>query len=60
MAPEVSCSLCGRRPESLEAGYGVPLGWMTERDARGERVVCPVCAREHVRAIESKLDQAWW
>jgi hypothetical protein len=33
---------------------------MLERDARGDRVVCPACAREHVRAIEGKLDQAWW
>jgi hypothetical protein len=40
----------------------VPLGWMLEVDSRAGRrvVICPACARENVRAIEGKLDQAWW
>jgi hypothetical protein len=40
----------------------VPLGWMLDVDERTGRrnVVCPVCARAHVRSIEGKLDQAWW
>jgi hypothetical protein len=34
---------------------------MLETDPRrGQMWVCDRCAREHVRAIESKLDQAWW
>jgi hypothetical protein len=57
-APTVCCSLCGRMAEPPSAQ--VPLGWMLERDGRAERAVCPPCAREHVRAIEGKLDQAWW
>jgi len=38
-----------------------PLTWMLETDARrGSVWVCESCARENLRAIESKLDQAWW
>ena len=51
----VSCSLCGTTvPEA-------PISWMLETDPRrGPIWVCDRCAREHVRAIEAKLDQAWW
>jgi hypothetical protein len=38
-----------------------PLTWMLETDPRrGQVWVCESCARRHLRAIESKLDQAWW
>jgi hypothetical protein len=51
----VSCSLCGSTaPEA-------PISWMMESDPRrGQVWVCDRCARENVRAIESKLDRAWW
>jgi len=54
-ASGVSCSLCGTTvPEA-------PISWMLETEPRrGQRWVCDRCAREHVRAIESKLDQSWW
>jgi hypothetical protein len=40
----------------------VPLGWMLERETPTGRTtaVCADCARRHARAIEGKLDQAWW
>jgi len=38
-----------------------PLTWMVEIDPRrGEVRVCERCARDNLRAIEAKLDQAWW
>ena len=38
-----------------------PLTWMLETDPRrGQIWVCESCARQNLRAIESKLDQAWW
>jgi len=54
-----TCSLCG---SASDTDHDVPLGWMVEVDSRTGRrsVVCPVCARANVRAIEGKLDQAWW
>jgi hypothetical protein len=51
----VSCSMCG-----ITVGEP-PLTWMAETDARGGTSwICDRCARENLRAIESKLDQAWW
>jgi hypothetical protein len=57
----ISCSLCGRSPEPDELAGDVPVTWMHEVDARrGPQWVCTRCARTHLRAIEGKLDQAWW
>jgi hypothetical protein len=54
-----TCASCGRQPEPADPD--VPLGWMVDLDERGRRtVVCPDCTRRHARAIEGKLDQAWW
>jgi hypothetical protein len=51
----VSCSMCGTTVEQP------PMTWMLETDRRrGPVWVCDTCARDHLRAIESKLDQAWW
>jgi len=57
----VTCSQCGAQAEGLDPDTP-PLGWMVERDSLTGRttVVCPDCARRHARAIEGKLDQAWW
>jgi hypothetical protein len=54
------CSLCGVASGSEDDP--APLGWMLEVDARTGRrsVTCPACVRANVRAIEGKLDQAWW
>ena len=52
--------LCGRCGREREAGGLAALAWVTERDERGVRWLCPHCARAHVRDIESKLDQSWW
>ncbi len=50
------CSRCGATAEGADA-----LTWTVEYDRRrGRRAVCPACAREHIRAIEGKLDPEWW
>ena len=50
-----SCALCGTNVAEP------PMTWMYEVDARrGGLWYCDRCARENLRAIESKLDQAWW
>jgi hypothetical protein len=58
----VTCAECAARPAEGSDPDVVPLGWMLERDTRTGRTtaVCPECARRHSRAIEGKLDQAWW
>jgi hypothetical protein len=50
--------MCGMVPDP--AADEVPLGWMVERERGRVSHVCPECSRRHVRAIEGKLDQAWW
>jgi ribosomal protein S27E len=65
----VACELCGQAP--LEPADGtapadgdtaaqVPLTWLTSVERGRVKVYCAGCARTHLRAIESKLDSAWW
>ncbi|MCW2784498.1 MAG: hypothetical protein JWP74_1015 [Marmoricola sp.] len=51
----VHCSFCG-----LAASDPPPLTWISavERDRR--QWFCDSCSREHLRAMESKLDSEWW
>jgi len=57
----IACATCGRPPDDPDAVVdGVPFGWMLERDGPRTSVVCPPCQRQHSRAIEGKLEQAWW
>jgi RNase P subunit RPR2 len=53
-APPGACQLCGT-PVPPAA-----LTWMFEHTRRGTVWTCPACARTHLRAIESKLDQEYW
>jgi hypothetical protein len=52
-----TCSACGAVPDPPDE---LPLGWMLERDRGRLLAVCTDCVRRHTRAIEAKLDQAWW
>ncbi|WP_029135583.1 hypothetical protein [Nakamurella lactea] len=53
--PVVSCAWCGRQQA------GPPITWVLESDPRrGPVYYCDDCARQHLRAIESRLDQQWW
>ena len=51
------CALCGDAPS---ADGSLPLGWTTSVEAGHTKVLCPACSRKHLRAIEAKLDSAWW
>lgn len=51
----VSCALCGTTAAER------PITWMRELDPRrGPVWYCDSCARQHLRAIESRLEQEWW
>ncbi|HZG98720.1 MAG TPA: hypothetical protein VEY14_10690 [Nocardioidaceae bacterium] len=49
------CEHCGTpAPDPL------PLAWSTYVDADRSAVLCDRCTREHVRAVEARLDSRWW
>jgi hypothetical protein len=52
----VTCAFCG----TTVPGDDVPLTWTTAVENGRSRVFCDRCSREHLRAIESKLDSEWW
>ena len=54
----VTCDFCGA---TAPAGpTDVPLTWTTAVENGRQRMFCDRCSREHLRAIESKLDSEWW
>jgi hypothetical protein len=56
-APE-HCARCGR--SRTGATPAEALTWATTRDERGRGLLCPSCARAHVRDIEGKLPDEYW
>jgi len=52
----VTCDFCGRTADEGEAA----LTWTTAVENGRKRHFCDLCSREHVRAMESKLDSEWW
>ncbi len=51
------CATCGRAERDVDAAR---LTWSRSSE-RGRTVwTCDTCSREHLRAIEGKLDPAWW
>jgi len=51
-----TCSFCGRSPREGES----TLTWTTAFENGKSRTFCDTCSREHLRAMESKLDSEWW
>jgi hypothetical protein len=51
----VTCHLCGTRAAGADA-----LTWTTAVENGTRRAFCDTCSREHLRAMEGKLDSAWW
>ena len=51
-----TCDFCG----TTVPGAELPLTWTTAGENGRSRVFCTSCSREHLRAIESKLDSEWW
>ncbi|MFE7860584.1 hypothetical protein [Streptomyces sp. NPDC057403] len=52
--PPVVCARCGARAE------GAPPTWTFSVEDGTRRHYCDACSREHLRAIEGRLDSAWW
>ena len=50
------CDFCGTTAPGVE----LPLTWTTAVENGRARVFCTGCSREHLRAIEGKLDSEWW
>lgn len=50
-----TCDFCGTTAEG-----DLPLTWTTANENGRQRVFCDRCSREHLRAMESKLDSEWW
>jgi hypothetical protein len=50
-----SCDMCGHQAEDADT-----LTWTTSVENGRKRAYCEECSRTHLRAIEGKLDSAWW
>jgi len=51
-----TCAFCGR----TESDPGRLLLWTSAVEQGKHKDFCEVCSREHLRAMESKLDSEWW
>jgi hypothetical protein len=54
----VTCSFCGTSPENV--ADEPPITWTSAVENGKQRWFCDACSREHLRAMESKLDSEWW
>ncbi|MFJ4838798.1 hypothetical protein [Streptomyces sp. NPDC088746] len=52
----VACARCGTVADSDPP----PPTWLCSMENGGREYFCEDCARTHIRAIESRLDSAWW
>ncbi|MFF3391472.1 hypothetical protein ACFYW1_11165 [Streptomyces sp. NPDC002669] len=52
----VVCALCGTSAD----GESTPPTWICSVENGRRQYFCEQCARTHIRAIESRLDSAWW
>ncbi|WEH35743.1 hypothetical protein PZB75_21705 [Streptomyces sp. AM 4-1-1] len=52
----VVCARCGAAPD---AGTP-PATWVCSMENGDRRYLCDACGRAHLRAIEGRLDPAWW
>ncbi|MFE6885742.1 hypothetical protein [Streptomyces sp. NPDC057702] len=49
-----TCARCGT------VTTGTPPTWTYSVENGHNRYYCEPCARENIRAIEGRLDSAWW
>ena len=54
-----TCDFCGRRADE-DDDPTVALTWTTAVERGRTRSFCPTCSREHLRAMEGKLDSEFW
>ncbi|MFC5718774.1 hypothetical protein ACFP1Z_01100 [Streptomyces gamaensis] len=53
-ATPVMCARCGAPAD------GTPSTWTCSFENGSRRYFCDDCARANIRAIEGRLDSAWW
>jgi hypothetical protein len=51
-----TCDFCGRQ----EDDEAKTITWTTAVENGRRRVFCDTCSRDHLRAMEGKLDSEWW
>jgi hypothetical protein len=51
-----ACAGCG----VLAPDGEVPATWTFQVSERGATYLCEGCARQNLRSIEGRLDEAWW
>jgi hypothetical protein len=51
-----TCDFCGKQAED----DATVLTWTVAVENGRQRTFCDTCSREHLRAMESKLDSEWW
>jgi hypothetical protein len=51
-----TCDFCGRE----EPDDAKTLTWTSAVENGRRRTFCDTCSREHLRAMEGKLDSDWW
>ncbi|MFR9799704.1 hypothetical protein ACL02U_27985 [Streptomyces sp. MS06] len=51
----VACARCG-----VQAGDALPVTWTCSVEDGVRRHFCETCSRQNLRAIEGRLDSAWW
>lgn len=56
VGPVRTCDFCGKQAEDDVT----TLTWTTAVENGRQRTFCESCSREHLRAMESKLDSEWW
>ncbi|WP_406392293.1 hypothetical protein [Streptomyces sp. NBC_00887] len=55
-AGQVSCARCG----VVADGESAPVTWICSVENGRRQYFCEDCSRAHIRAIEGRLDSAWW
>ncbi len=55
-----TCSFCEKVSDTKDPDAAPPLTWTTSVENGKERLYCEQCSRDHLRAIESKLDSEWF
>jgi hypothetical protein len=58
--PAPTCDFCGTTATEAGPVDGLPLTWTVAVENGRRRVFCATCSRDHLRAIEGKLDSEWW
>jgi hypothetical protein len=56
VVPVKTCDFCGRTEED----DAKTLTWTTAVENGRRRTFCESCSRQHLRAMEGKLDSEWW